>query len=659
VIFDEIVLHNFGLYRGRHTILLTPPSPDKPVVLIGGLNGGGKTTFLDAIQLGLYGKRARSSNRGNLSYEEYLKRSVHRGVSQAEGAAIEVQFRQRIEGGEHSYRVHRSWTATPRGVTERTEVLRDGAYDQVLTDGWGEVVEEFIPVSMSHLFFFDGEKIEAFADIENSTQLLSKAIYSLLGLDLVDRLSHDLTVLDNRQRATIKNDVERKQLDDAEQDVQRLEAIRKETTDLRASKQNQLDRLEKRLSEIETQYENEGGVLFDNKKGLEEERLKVEGELRKIEDRLREIAAGAAPLLLIFDLLASVASQNEREQSAEQARGLDHVLRQRDGELLEGARAHSASKKVLAFLEEFLSKDRAQRSDEALAESYLHLSSEGSEAIQHLVKAPTLQAIYEESRQLIQTAEELQSRRYDFDRKLAGVPDRERLTKIIEELKATQTALQEERVNLAALDMEIARITRERDQKKSRWLAQAEQVLGKQLEQSDVHRILSHSQRVKGTLQKFRTAVVERHVNRIEQLVLDSFRQLLRKKSLISGLRIDPVRFSLELIGSDGQPISPDRLSAGERQLLAVSMLWGLARASGRPLPTIIDTPLGRLDAAHRINLIERYFPYASHQVLLLSTDEEIDEGYYRKLKPWVGHAYNLDFDDTLGETSVRPGYFW
>jgi DNA sulfur modification protein DndD len=73
----------------------------------------------------------------------------------------------------------------------------------------------------------------------------------------------------------------------------------------------------------------------------------------------------------------------------------------------------------------------------------------------------------------------------------------------------------------------------------------------------------------------------------------------------------------------------------------------------------VIDTPLGRLDASHRSNLIERYFPNASHQVLLLSTDEEIDEKYYEKLKPWVGRSYLLEFDDSIGATRVKPGYFW
>ena len=133
--------------------------------------------------------------------------------------------------------------------------------------------------------------------------------------------------------------------------------------------------------------------------------------------------------------------------------------------------------------------------------------------------------------------------------------------------------------------------------------------------------------------------LVKQHIEHIECLVLDSFRQLLRKESLVVDLRISPDDFQLELLNGSGEHIFPDRLSAGERQLLAVSLLWGLARASGRPLPIVVDTPLGRLDAPHRTHLVERYFPNASHQVLLLSTDEEIDEKYYPKLKSRVGHS--------------------
>ena len=91
--------------------------------------------------------------------------------------------------------------------------------------------------------------------------------------------------------------------------------------------------------------------------------------------------------------------------------------------------------------------------------------------------------------------------------------------------------------------------------------------------------------------------------------MLESFRHLLAKQNLVDAIRIDPETFALTVHSVNGESLPTDRLSAGERQLLAVSILWGLARASGRRLPVVIDTPMGRLDSSHRENLLERYFP--------------------------------------------------
>ena len=174
----------------------------------------------------------------------------------------------------------------------------------------------------------------------------------------------------------------------------------------------------------------------------------------------------------------------------------------------------------------------------------------------------------------------------------------------------------------------------------------------------DRDRILHHVARVRTTLGAFRSAVVVRHIKRIEHLVLDCYQQLLRKDSLVTRLCIDPRNFSLILYGRDSRVLSAERLSAGERQLLAIALVWGMAKASRRPLPTAIDTPLGRLDTHHRLHLVERYLPFASHQVLLLSTDEEISGEYLERLQPWIGRSYKLVYDDNACQTQVVPGYF-
>ena len=80
MILEELVLFNFGVYRGRQALRLAPPNKDRPIVLIGGLNGEGKTSLLDAVQLALYGPLATISNRKGLAYESYLARMMHRGL---------------------------------------------------------------------------------------------------------------------------------------------------------------------------------------------------------------------------------------------------------------------------------------------------------------------------------------------------------------------------------------------------------------------------------------------------------------------------------------------------------------------------------------------------------------------------------------------------
>jgi DNA sulfur modification protein DndD len=170
----------------------------------------------------------------------------------------------------------------------------------------------------------------------------------------------------------------------------------------------------------------------------------------------------------------------------------------------------------------------------------------------------------------------------------------------------------------------------------------------------ETKRILEHSPKVRATLKSFQEKVVEKHSRRIEVLVLESFQQLLRKSSLVSDLKIDPKTMRLRLLGSKGEDLPFRRLSAGERQLLATAILWGLARASGRPVPVIIDTPLARLDSRHRHFLVERYFPSVSHQVILLSTDEEISSRYHAALKPFLSRTYHLDYDNVLKRTTIQ-----
>jgi DNA sulfur modification protein DndD len=657
VIINEIVLHNYGVYLGRQRIALRPSSAEQPVILVGGQNGVGKTTLLDALQLALYGRLAQCSNRLQLSYEDFLRRGVHHAVDPADGAAIELEFSHVSEGREHTYRVHRSWRLHGSGIRERVEVQRDGRSDAVLTDTWEEHIEAILPRRIAPLFFFDGEKIEALADPARSAELLSIAIHSLLGVDLVDQLQTDLAVLERRKRTALKTEEERHAIDQDRQELAVVEEEHRRWVQERAAAVNDLHMAQKALAAADERFRAEGGQLFETQAALEEERVKIQQQLEEVEKELRDLASEAAPLLLVAPLLSAVVQQDSREERAREAALLTDALEQRDQQLMSIAQQASATTELLTALTAFLAQDRELREKEAQVSRYLRLSEDTRSqlgALQGGMLAITAKRV----QRLLDNADQLHHKQTDSDRKFARIPSKERIAELLTTRNDARTRVQQTELRLHQCTVEADKLERHIAQLNARLVAQIERRVEREFADDAANRIISHAVKIRQTLDHFRVSLVQRHVERIARFVLESFQQLLRKNTLVADLLIDPHSFAITMHNTGGEVITPERLSAGERQLLAVAMLWGLARASEKPLPIVIDTPLGRLDRAHRIHLIKRYFPNASHQVLLLSTDEEIRDEYLEMLRPSISVMYSLDFDDATGATSVNPGYF-
>lgn len=658
MILDELVLHNYGVYRGRQELILRPPSPSKPIVLIGGMNGCGKTTLLDALQLALFGKLGRCSNRNGLGYDEFLRRSIHRDENPKDGAGLELEFRHVKGGEERTYRVFRYWRASRSRVSEDLEVHVDGRPDPVLAEQWLEHVESLMPSRIAHLFFFDGEKIEALADVANSADLLSTAIHSLLGLDVVDRLSEDLVVLARKKRAQTESRQPGRasRVDELEKELRAAEELLRAARQRRAAAKVEHESAVRDLRGIEKTFREKGGDLYQERRSIESKRDGLLIRIRDLEEELRSLAASSIPLVLVGDLLEKIKAQVTDESRADQDRVVGAVLKERDEAALVAMMEAGAPKKAQAALRRFFDQDLEQRS-QSREEPYLSLTSDGAARLRSL--EPELSSGGENLVALLRDLDRAQADLVAVERKLAGVPAPEAIQELVEKKELTQRLCSESEGKLAAIDDEIRRFEQDVERRSGALSSEIDRKVDSDLAHEDTERIIDHASRVRTTLGSFREQVVARHTARIEKLVLDSLHELLRKEDLVTGIRINPKDYTLSLMNGGRAPLPPERLSAGERQLLAVSMLWGLARASGRPLPVIVDTPLGRLDSSHRSHLVERYFPKASHQVILLSTDEEIDQKYLPKIRPRVGHSYQLDFNDTTGCTTVRPGYFW
>ena len=658
MILDNITLTDFGLYAGRQEIRLAPPAPDKPIVLFGGLNGGGKTTLLDALQLVFFGSRAKTSSRGRLGYADYLSRCIHDKAPNRR-AAIQLTFRHTTDGAEDRYTLRRAWRENAGGkCREEFRVLKNDRLAPALADNWVAQVDNLLPYNIAHLFLFDGEQIERYASPDEAATLIGTAIQNLLGLDLVEQLDKDIRVYERRKGAERLDRDDRALLLEGEEELgrlrERLLAVKQQRAGLQT---HHIEPRRRELRAIEDEFRRLGGDLFERRREVEQALEAAAAALRESEEALRHLAAGSLPLLIAAGIADSAAERDQEEQDTQRALQVDQYLAGRDEGILRHLHGHGVPKSTLAGLRDHLAADRAANRAVAERGTVLDLSPEARAAL-GVLRHAKFGALAEEAAGLLAHHAQLLADAEDAKALHDSLPQADTLEDVIRRREEAADELARREAQHAHLGEEAERIGRdiERQEKVLAGLLEAD--ARHQELRDDRDRILRCSRQVRGTLEAFRREMVKRHISRIERLVLDSYQQLLRKTSLVTRLSIDPQTFALELHTRPGAPLRAENLSAGERQLLGIALLWGLAKASGRPLPTAIDTPLGRLDTSHRTHFVERYLPFASHQTLVFSTDEEIVGGYLERLRPWIGRTYRLQYDDDAGLTRVAPGYF-
>ena len=656
MIFESLSLENFGAYAGVQNAILAP-APGKPVVLFGGMNGGGKTTLLDALQLVLYGPRARTSTRGRAGYHEFLLSCINRNVEPHVGATITLRFSRFSNGQMVPCEVQRAWRETGSGVVETVTATQAGEFDSTLTDHWDEFIEGYLPSRIAHLFFFDGEQIKELAERENAAEILGTAIHSLLGLDIVDRLQADLKVLERRKRAEVLDGQAAADFSRVQLDITNIEALQSEVCFERAALENTVGRHRKDANDARERFRAAGGDTYARRAEIEKELTELRRQESIESEKLRDLLAGPLPLAIVSPLLAAAEADAQKESQNQTAAAVLNAVGQRDSELLALLKQQKVPADAITLAADFLENDRNKRALAANSVGDQRYASDAVPVLAHTLRY-VLPSVIADAEAVIAHLATISDGITRLERDLASVPDADSLADLQQKLDHAEATLREKNAALEAVALKQAALTGQRADAERRLERFADGAIDAEQREDSRGRILRHSARVRSTLTSFRSRVVQRHIARLEALILESLQQLFRKRTLAAQIVIDPDTFNVTLVNASGQTIPFHRLSAGERQLLATALLWGLARASGRPVPTVIDTPLGRLDSTHRQHLVRDYFPRASHQVILLSTDEEIRGAHLDTLRPSIARTYRLNHNDATGASSIEEGYF-
>ena len=655
MILDKLSLHNFAIYKGEQEFDLNPVSKTKPIILIGAMNGSGKTTFLQSIDFLLYGKNSNTFKSQNLSYEGYLEKNIHKDHKD-EGASISLNFRKQTRGKEENFKVVRMWKKNGEKIKENLFVYVNDNLDDLITKDWDNFIEQILPAKVAQLFFFDGEKIEQLADLDQSKEVLRKAIDSLLGLEIVTRLNLDLDEFAKKSAVLSKDDKDLKTINELEDQVNLINQDIKKLEDKKIKLEDISTKIKFEISSLDQELERSGLSFFEKKKEIEVALENKNKENEELKSHLINIAGEEGPLLIvkkeikeIEEKLLNNINQNKKDLASEEKNTLIKDIKlfvEKD------CNDNNFREKLFNFL---LSKQTKTFSVNEDFSKMNGLNLENLKEIQNKILPDVDKKINFNLNQLKENIIDIERLEIEFKK----IPAEDKIKPIINKQESLKIEVIQILGAIKQINEQIEQKNSEKRPKEFQLKKLYQIQSDKKTELLDSERFVVFSEKTQIIMDEFKKRVLEHHILKLENFIKECFNFLIRKKEFLEKVKININNFELLLFDKKNRNIETSTLSAGERQLLAVAILWALAKASNKLSPTIIDTPLGRLDSKHRLNLVEKYFPNASHQVILLSTDEEINKNYLNIMKDSVSKSYLINFDPKLNGSVVEKGYFF
>ena len=668
MILHKLTLNNVGLFGGRQTITLTPDT-NKPIILIGGMNGSGKTTLLDAVRLCLYGKRSLGNRISHNEYHDYLSEIIHRSPtanSSIDHASVSLEFEYARDGEKKRYTVERTWKRRRGGETVK-ETLTIYENDRLNTEfgkeHWQDYINELIPIGVSQFFFFDGENVRRLVDDSGHDAFLKESIKALFGLNLVERLQSDLHIYANRLVKRDSPESVRQEITGVELEI---ESLQSELADVERKSENtitQIDKFESKIEQQERRLAVEGGNYAQQRGNLQRQQEQLQTDIEDLENKIRVQCEELFPFTLVPENLKRLKVQLLKELQLDEWEAKNRALKAHKDLLLEHlpseefwADIHLESEQISEIQNKFallLTKQLEYPEELRGFKKIRERSSAEYDCILEWIDT-CLSKVPQEFRELNDVLKSTRSELKKVENTLQKVPPEDVLKPIIEDLselnkKLGQLQKQEQEADemICLLKDQIEKTEQKQDMLyRNQWLRQAHIERPKQVEN------------VQAVLAEYTAQLAQSKMATLSDSIVEGFNQLSHKPDRIKRVELDPQTFAVTLHDTSNRSISKDELSAGEQQIYTTALLWGLARTSGKLLPMILDTPLGRLDSSHRQLLIEHYFPYASHQVILLSTDTEIIGHLLSLLKSHISHTFHLAYQQAEGHTTIEEGYF-
>lgn len=662
---ESLTLNNIRNYRGNNVINFSNnKNKNKNITLIGGLNGAGKTTALESIKLCLYGKKY---NGNSLSKKEYynlindlFNKKARKNDENECYIALKIHFNDVYPS--FILDVTRQWKIN--GSTKPKEdfnvKINDKPLEFIPKEYWQDYINHLLPHSITEYFFFNGEKVRELAVGKNADNILKSSIKDLIGLNIYENLTQDL----NRLKSKIRRRNEKK--GDKEIILSELEESKKELLtekkDLKATIELKKDIINKKnlkVEEIQTELKRKAGSYASQKEKIEQKILTLKNKKNKLTENITEIAKDKLPFTIPTDLTKKLMEEIKKEQSQKNTLILDEIWNKKKNDFFKQLEQNSP-------IVQKLSKNKRLELIEDIDQTFTDLPNQQKEkkfTFLHDLTRNEYEIVknyLDQSKNTISNNFEdvlLHRQRVDLDikkmkNKLKKVPGDSFVVSYLNQIADVKSEIQILENEIDRLLNRSKSINDEIDKIEDKITKTEEQIVcidedGKKINLID---------KIKQSLDEYSEELIELNTKNLEHTISHMYQHLANKDDMVKEIKLDSETFTTQLIDYDGKKVSKEWISEGEKEIYAISVLWGLSQVSHHKMPMIIDTPLSKLDNQHVHNITTNFFPKASDQVVLFAQDREIDKEIYHLLKPYIGKEYTLQHSQ---EQKILDNYFF
>ena len=692
---DSIIIHNYRAYKGHNKISFKPDK--KNIFLIAGNNGFGKTTFLTSLVWCLYGKlmvdvdeKFRRDINDVQGYKNYARQSLHKNLANiVDSYKISAEERKQIikngyssenkyikEAAQYYIEVSISNVFIPsipcRTITirrtydyfldvESIEVLIDGQVNELAKEvGYDIFINDFVlSKDIAKFFFFDAEKIVNLAEVKSieEKRRLSTAYSEVLGIKKYEDIKRNLENLRLKFRKNAGSTISKSKLDKLTSTVDGIEdQIRtKEAERENIDREIQQYRIE--ATQLQERLIREGNAITIEELNKQKELYTVlKNKDLKLKEQLRDLL-DIAPFAISGNLFVQLINQATAEKNLKSATAnytaINAALQSTQSQLIEMVPNLKLSAKQQSALENLIINifknhitetssiqlanmkvllDYSESESNELQTLFDNIKYSFNNAFKQLVKDVKNNALF-----LAKTQRKIVAAEYD-DGNIEIKALRQRKAEIDESLLRFELQSRQLSEQIGTLNKELS-------------------VRKKQLSEIQKHIRVDKSDEAKDAIAErliaeLTTFLFELRAKRkfsLEKKIESGIDMLMHKTDFIHSVRIDLKNdiIEIELLDKSGETISKEKLSKGEQQLYATAILNALVEESGIEFPVFIDSPLQKFDSIHSHNIITKFYPNVSKQVVIFPLlGKELSEDEYNALLPNVNSVYIIENDD-------------